>query len=347
MRAGVEGHRDVQAPASWNRVYSALQADTVAGPLAREVAQFFGDAEAARHNLAILRDRAAPVEQRRIALATLARQQREEIASDLPSLIADGPLRVEAIRAVAAFDRRALGELLLASYSDFSASERQEVIESLASRPTYGRLLTDALRSGAIQRRDVPANVARQLRRVVGVGFVEVWGPIDLDTGEEQAAYAKYRALLTTQALARADASDGRAVYQRSCGACHVLYGEGGDVGPELTGTNRGNVHYLLSNIINPSEVIQDDYRLVVITTRGGRTYMGNVIGETDRQITLRLVGQNPVTLAKSDILAREVSSASLMPDGLLRTLTDTEVLNLFAYLRSAEQVPLPAPSVR
>jgi putative heme-binding domain-containing protein len=338
----VHGRRDLAAPAAWGRVYPALEADTAASDLAREVAQSFGDADAARRNLAILRDPAAPLAQRRTALAALARQQRDEIVEDLPGLIDEDALRVEAIRAMAAFDRAALGELLLARYSDFGEGERREAIESLASRPTYGRLLAAALSAGTVDRRDVPANVARQLRRVVGAGFVEVWGPIDLDSGEEQVARARYRALLTEQALASADVSEGRVVYQRTCMACHRLYDEGGDVGPDLTGSNRGNVASMLNKIINPSEDIQDAYRLVAVTMRDGRTYMGNVIGESDRQVTLRLVGQEPLVLDRADILSSEVSNVSLMPDGLLRSLSDEEVLNLFAYLRTTEQVPLP-----
>ena len=343
MLAGVRGRGDVQAPTGWAALVPALEADGAARPLAREIEQSFGDAGAARRNLATLRDPAAPVEQRRVALASLARQQRPEVVDELPSLIAQPALRIEALRAVAAYDRRPLGELVLKEYPRFGPAEKREAIQALASRPTYGRLLTEALKAGGVPRTDVAADVARQLRRVVGVGFVEVWGPIDLDSGAEQAAYAKYRALLSAPALARADPSRGRRVFQRTCGSCHRMYDEGGDIGPELTGTNRGNLEYLLSNVLRPSEVIQDDYRLVVITMRDGRTHSGNIVAETDRQVTLRVVGQNPRILDKPDIQSREVSGVSLMPDGLMRTLTDDQVLDLMAYLRTTEQVPPPA----
>ncbi|WP_353723124.1 c-type cytochrome [Dyadobacter sp. 676] len=112
-------------------------------------------------------------------------------------------------------------------------------------------------------------------------------------------------------------------------------------MGPELTGSNRANLDYLLGNILDPSGEIQDDYKMVVVTTRDGRTYVGNVAKETDRQLTLRIVGQEAVNINKSDIQTREVTPSSMMPTGLLDNLSDKEVTDLIAYLRTTAQVPL------
>ena len=113
-------------------------------------------------------------------------------------------------------------------------------------------------------------------------------------------------------------------------------------MGPDLTGSNRANLDYLLGNILDPSAEIQDDYKMVVVTTRDGRTYVGNVAKETERQLTLRLVGQDAVVVNKSDIQTREVNQASMMPTGLLETLTDKEITELIAYMRTQAQVELP-----
>jgi putative heme-binding domain-containing protein len=81
---------------------------------------------------------------------------------------------------------------------------------------------------------------------------------------------------------------------------------------------------------------------MVVVTTRDGRTHAGSVAGETDRQLTLRVVGSDPVTIAKADIQSRETTPTSMMPPGLFDALTDREVLDLVAYLRSVEPVKTP-----
>ena len=63
---------------------------------------------------------------------------------------------------------------------------------------------------------------------------------------------------------------------------------------------------------------------------------------ENDRQVTLRVVGLDPVVLSKSEIQSREVTPKSMMPEGLLSTMEDGEVIDLVAYLQSEKQVSLP-----
>ena len=122
------------------------------------------------------------------------------------------------------------------------------------------------------------------------------------------------------------------------------MYGEGGNIGPDITGSNRTDLDYILSNILEPSEDIQDDYKMVLITTRDGRTYAGNIAAEDERQVTLRAVGEeNDVVISVAQIQSREVEPVSIMPSDLFETLTDVEVLELIAYLRTTEQVSLPA----
>jgi putative heme-binding domain-containing protein len=89
---------------------------------------------------------------------------------------------------------------------------------------------------------------------------------------------------------------------------------------------------------IEPSGEIQDDYRMVVITSRDGRTYSGNIISENDRQLTLRVIGQDQLVINKSDIQSQETAAVSMMPEGLMQTLSDKEVLDLIAYLRTSQQ---------
>ncbi len=90
---------------------------------------------------------------------------------------------------------------------------------------------------------------------------------------------------------------------------------------------------------ITPSEVMQDGYHLVTITTRDGRTLAGNVVTEDERQVTLRLVGQETV-LAKSEIALRDTSPVLLMPEGLLKRLTSDEVRNLIGAAEGVQRIP-------
>lgn len=339
LRLGLEGRDDVLAPPAWKTVQAKLKANPNAAKLAVEIGQRFGDTESAKNFVSTLTNRTAPVEARRQALQALAGRQRPELPALLPNLLADASLRPDVIRAVAAYDVESLGELLLKNYASFSTTEKSLAVQALSSRPKYGWALTKALKAGTVPKRDVPPYAARQLLRVVGSGFVEVYGPIE-QSGTDERAYKKYTRLLTDKALAGANVLKGHGLFQRTCGPCHKLYGEGGTLGPDLTGSNRANLDYVLFNVLNPSGDIQDDYKMVVVTTRDGRTYTGNVAGENDRQLRLKVVGQETVvTVNKSDIQSREVTPVSMMPTGLFDALSDEEVVDLVGYLRSMTPV--------
>lgn len=337
MRNGLEGRSDAEAPDNWASVYATLKSDKQVSALALEIAQQFGDAEAAKQYLATLKNSTAPIEERRTALEGLAQQQRKALIPLLEDLLDEPVLRLDAIRAIAAFDSYSLGRSLMDKYDTFNDAEKAETVQTLSTRTTYGRILTQALKDEHIPKRDIPAYVARQLRRVVGNGFVEVWGPIDQLSGNKAAAFGKYNRLLSDERMLSADVANGKALFQRTCSACHKMYGEGGIIGPDITGANRSNIDYLLSNMLDPSGDIQDDYKMSIITTRDGRTYSGNIAAENDRQVILRVVGQDEVVVNKSDIQSRETTAVSMMPEGLLQTLTDEEVVDLVGYLRVAD----------
>ena len=344
MRDGLKsfGRNNVRPPNNWSAAVAALTAtnnDNLRN-LITQISQIFGDSDAMAAQLAILQDRAAPVERRREILLAF---NRDSVAAALPvmlSLLDEAPLRRDAIRALAAFDDPKIGPKLIEIYSTLSALEKSEAILTLSSRRNTAQALVAEMKKNTIPKSDVSAFAARQLYRVIGPSFVEFWGPITQLAADKKTEMENFKRLLTNDTLAKANVGHGRAIFERTCIACHTLYGAGGNVGPDLTGSNRANLDYILTEIINPSEVMQESYQLVIVTTRDGRTISGVVAAEDPQQLTLRLVGQDTV-IAKSEIQSREKSPVSMMPEGLLKTLTNDEVRDLIAYLRSTKQVPL------
>ncbi|MCA9082056.1 MAG: c-type cytochrome, partial [Planctomycetaceae bacterium] len=134
---------------------------------------------------------------------------------------------------------------------------------------------------------------------------------------------------------------DGRALFAKTCAACHRLFGEGGTIGPDLTGSNRNNLDYLLENIVDPSAVVNKDYRMTILQLTDGRVLNGLVLDKNDRTTTLRTATEQ-VVIENSQIEASKLTPLSPMPDGLLGTLTAEQVRDLFAYLQTPVQVPLP-----
>ena len=337
MIAGMDGNMDLKEPDNWQATYKTLQKNKALVPMADQIAQNFGNAEVAKKLLAVINDSSSPLQAKQDAIEALALNQNPELQEKIAELLNNPELKTAAIKAIAAYDSENLAKALFGIYPKLSVKNKEDAILTMASRPRYAKFLANGLKDGSIPKSDIPAHTVLQLRAVLGNGFVEIWGPIDDVSQTLQVSFQKYQKLLTDDAIAKADPSKGKKVFQRICATCHQLYGEGGKIGPDLTGSNRTNNTYLLGNILNPSGDVQEDYKLVVITTQDGRTYSGNVVGENDRSLTFRVVNQEPITINKSQIITRDVSEKSMMPEGLLNNLSDPEVLNLIAYLKKLE----------
>jgi putative heme-binding domain-containing protein len=96
-----------------------------------------------------------------------------------------------------------------------------------------------------------------------------------------------------------------------------------------------------LSNLVDPSAVVDKDYRMSILVTDDDRTLNGLVTGETDRTISLQTATEL-LTIDKETIQGRKITEKSPMPDGLLDALTADQVRDLIFYLRHPTQVPLP-----
>ena len=153
-------------------------------------------------------------------------------------------------------------------------------------------------------------------------------------------AFEKYRKLLTDEAVKAADPHRGKEVFAKACAVCHKMHGQGGDIGPDITGSNRADLNYTLDNILNPSGEIPEGYQLNVVTTRDGRNFGGTVGSETDSQLVLRQAFGGPVIIDKTDIQSRERLKVSMMPEGLLASFMDDEVVALVRYLRTTQALP-------
>ncbi|MEY3813122.1 MAG: hypothetical protein RL495_1069, partial [Verrucomicrobiota bacterium] len=136
------------------------------------------------------------------------------------------------------------------------------------------------------------------------------------------------------------DQGRGRALYASVCGQCHKLYGEGGALGPDLTGSGRHDLNYLVENIVDPSAVVDAAYYLNVLELKDERVLSGIVGAQSERTLTLRSVGQETV-IDRQDITKRETLPISLMPEGLLQAFTPEQQRDLLAYLMGNAQVPL------
>ena len=131
-------------------------------------------------------------------------------------------------------------------------------------------------------------------------------------------------------------------MFQRTCFACHTLFGEGGAAGPDLTGAQRNNLDYLLENIVDPSASVAKEFQLTIVETKDGRTLTGFVAGESETSVTLQSLNEK-IAIPAGEIKSRKASPVSMMPEGLLLTLKESEIRDLVAYL-SGDALKKTAP---
>ena len=344
MLLGLEGRRSVRAPEGWSALSNTLACSTSA-PVrqhALALSQIFGDTMAVASALECVQDSSVAAAQRCSTLSLLLGQQNQEASQLLKVLIDEPALTLSAIRGYAVVRNDEAPAVLISRYSKLNTQEQRAVVETLASRKAYAEALLEALKMNQIQSSSIPVQVARSLKNLLGKKFTDVYGGLPVVGAEREHLIKKYKKLCKPSAVAAADASRGRAVFQKTCAACHVLYGEGGKVGPELTGANRANLDYILLNSVYPSLDVPHAYRTVSVLTVDGRVVNGVLAEEDTTKIVLRTPEQPRVVIAKEDIDFRKISPQSMMPDGQLDAMKPQEVIDLVKYLRTTEQVELP-----
>jgi putative membrane-bound dehydrogenase-like protein len=346
-REGLSGRKSFPMPEGWPAVYAQLaKADD---PALREsavvIALVFGDPQA----LADLRKTAlattAPAAERQRALEALIDKRVDGLASALHGLLKDPAVRRAALRGLAALPHPETPVRVLAVYPNLTTEEKQDAIATLASRKEFALELLKAVEAKAVPRGDVSAYIARQIfalgDKQLSERLRQVWGEVRSTAPQKQEQLTKYKKLLTPAVMKSADLRNGRLLFSKSCQQCHKLFGEGGAIGPDLTGSNRTDLDYLLANLIDPSAEVAKDYRMSAVETASGSKLTGIVVERTPARLVLQTATER-IVIAAEEVESVKDSELSIMPEGQLDALTREQVRDLIAYLSAKTQVALP-----
>lgn len=343
INEALRGWTKAPKPAAWDDIAKA-GGDEETQTLTRELSVVFGDGRARDELLAIAKNEEADPGARRSALTNLLRDPTPDLLPMLKGWTNDRILAREAILGLASYDDPEVPVRVIGQWKRDSV-HRAVCIDTLVSRAGYAKALLDRIAKGEMPRDAISPFQARQIQSLgdeaLTKQLAEVWGELR-DTPEAmKAEIANWKTILTPEAIAAADPAKGKTLFAALCGACHKLYGEGGAIGPDLTGSDRHNLDYLLGNTVNPNEVVPADYRLTVFTLEDGRVVSGVVPEESERSVTV----QTPVerlTLPADSIAKRETLPVSLMPEGLLKAMDEASVKDLIAYLMTRAPVAGP-----
>jgi putative heme-binding domain-containing protein len=214
---------------------------------------------------------------------------------------------------------------------------RAAALDLLTSRPGWTLEFLNAVDAGRVNPRGIPLAVIQkiQLRKDPAIGklVTKHWGRVQPSTPREK--QKEMARVIQVLKAGKGDATAGKVVFTNTCAKCHRLFGEGGEVGPDLTGYERDNTLYWLENIVDPSASIREEYTAFVIETVDGRTLTGVVAAQDKAAVTLRDAEGRQTTIAREKIEEMRASPVSIMPEGQLATLKDQQMRDLFAYLMS------------
>jgi putative heme-binding domain-containing protein len=339
----LNGIRRSSPPNGWDRFVVAAKESTDAEVQARlrELSVVFGDGRAAADLRRVAADTSADPAARRQALKALVESRAEGVAPLLKSAVQDGALRPTALIGLLELGDPEGPARAVANYPWLGLEERPAVLNALCGTPAAARALLEAVAAGTVPRTDLTAFQARQIAGLkepaLSARLAEVWGAVRPPDPDRRAAIDRMRSRLAPAVLKAADLVQGQASFRQLCAPCHRLYGAGGEIGPDLTGSGRQNLDYLLENVMDPNAVVPAGFRLTTATLKDGRSLSGILRDETARTITLQAPGQTQA-IDRAEIQTMETSNQSMMPEGLLEGLPFESARNLLAFLMN------PAP---
>ena len=349
IQAALQGRLKAEAPRNWNMLKEKVAPSNSKElePLVTQLSVIFGDGQTMDVLLEMAMDSKRPIDSRYQALETLLNSsQSEELLPAIRGLIKITETQALALRGLARFNDPQTMKSMLARYRSMKSEARQTLMDTVCSRKEYVLLLLNAVDQKKVPQEDVSAYHVRQLRNFqdpeIEQKLNQVWGLARQTPEKKRAQIEGYKTLLTTKRLQQTDRTNGRVLYEKTCAKCHRLFGSGGKIGPDLTGSNRTNMDYLLENMVDPSALIPKGYEMVVLALEDGRVLNGTIVRQTEQQVTLQTQNEL-VVLDRRQVEEMKPSKLSLMPEGQLDKLSEQQIADLIAYLAGHTQVRLPA----
>lgn len=346
INEALRGRRSVAMPGGWEPIEQKLL-DGGSEAVKTQVAALsviFGSKRAIEYERSVLTDASAPPARRQAAIDALVGIRDAELPAMLQKLIADPSVRAPALRALANYEDPKTPKVILDAYPSFNVPEKKDALNTLASRPAYAADLLAGVGAGTIAPKDVSADIVRQLRNLhdpkIDAQAAKVWGVLRDSPQDKLNRIAEIQKIVQGYGTTP-DLAHGRQLFNATCAQCHTLFDAGGHVGPDITGSNRADLHYLLENVVDPNAVIPNDYRQTILQTTDGRTLAGIVKKEDGQAVTLQTTNEL-LTIPRNEVKVQKLSPISMMPEGLLDQFAAKDLRDLIAYLRSPAQVPLP-----
>jgi putative heme-binding domain-containing protein len=267
------------------------------------------------------------------------------IQESIPTLLAlvesdsNGEIRKAALASLAVFDEEKIPARIHSILPDLPEALRSAAYLMLSSRSKWADDFLESMEAGRIGLSTVPAEIADRLLRhpeeLIRIKASRLFPRND----PEGAADFSERLGAVEEALRGGPGNPykGEQIYTERCASCHKLFHKGGNAGPDLTQYQRNHLGTLLVSIIQPNAEIREGYEAYEIEMEDGRTLTGFLTDRDGQVLVLRMLDGQDVSLPVSEIAEIQPTGRSLMPEGLLDGLSEQQLRDFFAYLRSSQ----------
>ncbi|MFK8113873.1 MAG: PVC-type heme-binding CxxCH protein [Rubripirellula sp.] len=257
---------------------------------------------------------------------------------------ADVATRVAATRAIAASRPwAAVGPVVDLLQDDATGDAGADIVVSMLGRKEISKQVGEKIASVGLST-DRARSLLRQVRSGGGNAGLE---QAIRAAGKLENASWKLTPELKAELLALAKSSGsperGEAIYRQEklqCIKCHAIGNAGGVVGPNLISMGGSSQpDYIVESLLLPSAKLKEGYTTLSVLTDSGELINGILIGRNAKTVSLRLADGKEVQIA-ADSIEQEKPGKSLMPEGLLDTLTKTDLVDLIAFMSALGRTP-------
>lgn len=345
LQEGLLGRELVELPPPLLEALNEFGNEFGEAPLTLALRQ--GDEAASAEALGIIADNNVDLGVRLSYIQVLGEINQPAVIPELIKLVKNGQspavVKQAALHALQGYDDEGIGKEMAKAFPAFrdNAYVREAALSLFAARAAWTMdFLAEVDQSKTINKNDVPYHLARRFKLLqdpaVDKMVDRIWPDARLVSSDEKTKKINHYGKILSSG--KGDVVEGRMLFLTNCGLCHRLNGEGGILGPELTGYDRSNPEYLLLHTVDPNADIREGYEVQRIVTVDGRTLEGRIITQDGGTITLEPpLGGKSTTLSEDRIKEMEVQQTSFMPERLLEKLSDQEIRDLFSYLMKTD----------
>ena len=263
-----------------------------------------------------------------------SRKFSDKIMQNLIGLLDPPPSEAFATDLIAALSSTgdaAVGPAFISAYGKMSPKLKGDIYTALVSRPEWTKLLLDAVESKSIPPDSLePAQVSR----LTSHPDTETAKRATTIFGGGGTSKDKVIAELLPEVSKPADLANGKVMFAAVCASCHKLDGVGHTFGPDLDGIGSHPVLELLTHIVNPNLVVDDEHRTWNITMKDGRQFSALIASENEARVQIRQPGGLTTDLKTDEIATRVKGANSLMPEGL-DAMGAATMRDIIGYIRS------------